>query len=410
MSRANIFVGLEIGTSKICAIVGEAKPDGSVRILGVGQVPSRGVRKGEIVDFETASQCVKDAIADAEEKSDVTIGNVYLAISGSHISSFNNRGSIVIPEDQDEIEEQDLDSVRAAAAEVSIPSQNSFMHSILQHYYVDGQENVLKPVGLLGRTLDADFHIVHGIRNRIQNTIRCVKELDIEVDDVVFSPLAAAQVVIDQNQKNLGALLIDIGGGTSDYILYVNGAVKQSGTIALGGDHITNDISMGLHLPIARAEKLKVEEGSVILGNCRPGETVALKDESRFVGKEVEREMLNTIINLRVRETFELLKRKLQQQENYLDYLGAGIFITGGCSMLRGIDHLAEEVFDVPVHIGRAQSMAGVTSAVENPQFSTAIGLIKYAQAVALDKPRGFFGKLKQKLPRFLSLFLFFVS
>ncbi len=410
MARANIFVGLEIGTSKICAVVGESRTDGSLRILGVGQVPSRGVRKGEIVDFETATQCVKDAIAEAEDKSDVTVGSVFLAITGSHISSFNNRGSVMIPEDQEEIEDSDLDNVRAAAAEVSIPSQNAFIHSILQHYYVDGQEGVLNPVGMLGRKLDADFHIVHGIRTRIQNAIRCVKELDVEVEDAVFSPLASAQVVLDHHQKNLGALLIDIGGGTTDYIVYVDGAVKQSGTLALGGDHITNDISMGLRLPIARAEKLKVEEGSVILGNCLPGETVVLQDESGFVGKEVERETLNTIIHMRVRETFDLLKRKLQQQDNYLDYLGAGIFITGGCSLLKGIDHLAGEVFELPVHIARAQSMAGVKSAIENPQLAAAIGLIKYAQAIHMDKPRGWISRLKQKLPRFLGLLLFFIS
>jgi cell division protein FtsA len=399
MGRDNIIVGLEIGTSKICVVVGESKPDGSVRILGVGQTPSRGVRKGEIVDFETAGKCVREAIADAEEKSDVMIESVYLGITGSHISSFNNRGVVQITGEQDEIGDEDCENVRTNAKEVSIPSQNYFLHTILQHYYVDGQDGVLNPIGMMGSKLEADFHIIHGIGTRVKNAIRCIREIPLEVEDVVFNPLAAAQVVLTQNQKTLGALMIDIGGGTTDYILYVDGAVKQSGVLAVGGDHITNDISMGLRIPMAKAEKLKTEEGSVILGNCLPGETVLLKDECGFAGKEIERETLNTIIHMRVRESLELLKRELDR-EPFLDFIGAGVFITGGCSMLRGIDHLASEIFGMPVHAVHAQQMSGLTSAFENPQLATAIGLIKYAQAVETDRPGGWLDKIKKKVSR----------
>ncbi len=401
MGKDSIIVGLEIGTSKICVVVGESKPDGSIKILGVGLAPSRGVRKGEIVDFETAQKCVHEALVDAEEKSDVMIQSVFVGITGSHIGSFNNRGVVQVPEDQEEIMDFDCENVRGAAREVSIPSQNAFIHSILQHYYVDGQDGVLSPVGMIGSKLEADFHIIHGIGNRIKNTIRCVREIPLEVEDVVFNPLAAAQVVLNQNHKNLGALVVDIGGGTADFLVYVDGAVKQSGVLAIGGDHITNDISMGLRIPMARAEKLKVEEGSVILGNSLPGETISLKDDHGFAGKEIERETLNTIIHLRVRELFELLKRTLLQHENYLDYLGAGVFLTGGTSQLKGIDHLVGELFELPVHITHAQTMSGLTSAFENPQFSTAIGLIKYAQAVQMDKPSGWLSRIKKKLPLF---------
>jgi cell division protein FtsA len=303
----------------------------------------------------------------------------------------------VLPEEHDEIDEQDIEDVKISAREVSIPAQNAFLHSIIQHYHVDGQNGVLNPVGMLGEKLEADFHIIHGVRNRIQNTIRCVKELPLEVEDVVFSALASAQVVLTQHQKNLGALVIDIGGGTTDYILYVDGAVKQSGILAVGGDHITNDISMGLRIPMTRAEKLKIEEGSVTLGNCLPGETILLKDDSGFAGKEVEREILNTIIHMRLRESLELLKRQLDE-ESFINFTGAGIFITGGCSLLNGIDHLAEEIFEMPAHVAHAQTMSGLTSAFENPQFSTAIGLIKYAQAVQADRPRRSFGRIFGKL------------
>jgi len=397
MASNNLTVGLEIGTSKICVVVGESRPDGTIKILGVGQTPSRGVRKGEIVDFETAMKCVHEAVVDAEQKSDVMIRSVFVAVAGSHFQSFNNRGCVTLPEDRDEIDEQDVEDVKINAREVSIPAQNAFLHSIIQHYHVDGQDGVLSPVGMLGQRLEADFHIIHGVRTRIQNSIRCVKELPLDVEDVVFGALASAQVVLTQHQKDLGALVIDMGGGTTDYILYVDGAVKQSGCLGIGGDHITNDISMGLRIPMARSEKLKVEEGSCTLGNCLPGETILLKDDSGFAGKEIERETLNTIIHLRVREAFDLLKRGLEE-EPFLNYLGAGVFVTGGCSLLNGIDHLAEEVFEMPAHIAHAQTMSGLTSASENPQLSTAIGLIKYAQAVQSDRPRrgirGIFGKI----------------
>ncbi len=400
MSREDFIVGLEIGTSKVCAVVAEGRMDGTIKIYGIGQAPSRGVRKGEIVDFETAGKCVREALADAEEKSDVMIGSVYLAVTGGHIDGFNNRGSINIPEDRDEICEEDFDEVQAAAREVSIPAPNQFLHSILQHYYVDGQDGVLNPIGMMGRVLEADFHIIHGVGNRIKNSIRCVKELDIVVEDVVFSPLASAQVVLDHNQKSLGALVLDIGAGTTGYVLYADGGIKHSGCLAVGGDHITNDISLGLRIPMARAEKLKVDEGSVVLGESMPGERIVLKDETGFAGKEVEREMLNTIIHCRVRETFNLVKKQLDASGAQLDFLGAGVQLTGGCSMLRGIDDLAQEIFGLPVHITCVKgTMSGPTSAFENPQYSCAIGLVKYAQAMTagIRRPsfmKRFFGRL----------------
>ena len=395
MAKEDIIVGLEIGTSKVCAVVGECRRDGTIKILGVGQTPSRGVRKGEIVDFDTAGKCVREALADAEDKSDVQINSVYLAVSGGHIESFNNRGSVNIPEDREEICDEDYEEVQAAAREVSIPPANTFLHSILQHYYVDGQDGVLNPIGMMGRKLEADFHIIHGVGTRIKNTVRCVKELDLEVEDVVFAPLASAQVVLDLNQKSLGALVIDMGGGTTGYVVYVDGAVKQSGCLAIGGDHIANDLSLGLRIPMAKALKLKHDEGSVVLGHARPGETVVLRDETGFAGKEVEREMLHTIIHCRVRETFELIKREIDTM-HCTEFLGAGLLLTGGCSQIQGVSQLAEEVFGMPVHVTHAQTVSGVTSAFENPQFSTAIGLIKYAQAMRPERPRGWFGRFRR--------------
>ena len=398
MSRENIAVGLEIGTSKVCVAVADIRPDGSLRVLGVGQAPSIGIRKGEIVHLESAHKCVRDALADAEQKSDVSIRSVYVGITGGHIASFNNRGVVELPEERDEIDDEDLEDVKQNARDVNIPAQNAFLHAIIQHYYVDGQDGVLTPVGMLGNKLEADYHIVHGVRTRVQNTIRCVKEVPLEVEDVVLNSLASAQVVISQNQKNLGVLVIDIGGGTIDYLVYVEGAIKQSGVLAVGGDHITNDISMGLRITIARAERLKIDEGSAVLGNCLPGETLFLPPEPGFAGREIERETLNTIIHSRLREAFELLKRRLEA-EPYLRYLGAGAVITGGCSLIHGINHLAEDVLGLPVQPMQPPPMQGITSALANPQFSTVLGLIKYAEMAQLEQPAtSMWARLKGRL------------
>jgi cell division protein FtsA len=398
MARDDIHVGLEIGTTKVCAVVAECREDGEVRLLGVGETPSRGVRKGEIVDFENASNCVREALSDAEEKSDVEIKSVWLAVTGSHIHSFNNRGSAAIPEESGEITEEEIQEVEYKAKEISLPKENAILHSIIQHYYVDGQEGVLNPVGMLGTRLEADFHIIHGVTNRIQNSIRCVKECHIEVEDVVVSSLASAQVVLGQHQKESGALVVDIGGGVTDYIVYLDGAVRHSGVLAVGGDHITNDISIGLRIPITRAEKLKVEEGSALLGKSLPGEKIVLKNDTGFSGKEVEREMLNMIIHARLEELFMLLRKRFAGEVPE-SLLGAGVMLTGGCSMIRGIRDVAESVFDMPVHLTRAQAVSGPTSAFENPQFSTCIGLAKYAQAVRSEMPEeSFLGRFFSKV------------
>ena len=387
MARDDIVVGLEIGTTKICVVVAEDQDDGTIKILGVGQVPSRGIRKGEIVDFDTAQQCLHDAVVDAEQKSDIEIDNVFVGITGSHILSFNSRGIVMVPEERGEIDEEDIANVKNSAIEVSIPAENSFLHQILQHYYIDDREGVLNPIGIFGSKLEADYHIIHGIRNRIHNTLRCVRELPLSVADIVLNGLASAQVVLDQEQKNLGALVLDIGGGTTDYVLYHDGAVRQSGVLAVGGDHITNDISMMLKIPMARAERLKIDEGSVILGRSIPGEKVLLKDETGFAGREIEREKLNMIIHLRMKETFELLLKRLEDDPKF-EMVGAGVHITGGCSLLKGIDDLATEVFGMETTLTHAHTMAGITSAFQNPQYSTAIGLVKYAQAVRSEIPQ----------------------
>jgi len=393
MAKSTFYVGLEIGTSKICVVVGEAKSDGAIKILGVGQAPSRGVRKGEIIDFETAQTCLHDALVRAEDRSDVMIQNVYLAVTGSHVESLNNRGTITLPDDQGEINEEDLEEVKEIARDVAIPQQNVFLHSIIRHYFVDGQEKVLNPVGMLGKRLEADYHIIHGIRTRIQNTIRCVREIDLEVEDVVFGPIASAQVVLNADSKKRGALVIDIGGGTSDYVLYADGAVAQSGSLGVGGDHITNDISLVLKIPLSKAEKLKVEEGSAIYLPEQDGDIVKMEDDPHFAGRQIDRGLLNQIIHARLREHIEHHRETLARTGD-LDRVGAGLYLTGGTSRLDGIDTLAEEVFEMPVHRSNVTAMSGRTATFENPQYATPIGLIRYAQILDSERPKG--GKLSK--------------
>ena len=386
MAKSKIYAGLEIGTSTICVVVGEVLGNGSIKILGVGQAPSRGVRKGEIVDFETAQTCLNDALVEAEEKSDVEISNVYLAVSGSHIESLCNKGSIRIPEVDgvNEISEEDLDEVREIARDIKLPPENVFLHSIIRDYYVDGQEGVQNPVGRQGQVVEADYHIIHGIKTRLQNTIRCVREIPINVEEVVFSPIAAAQVMLKRDDKDRGALLIDIGGGVTDYVMYTGGSVAQSGCIGVGGDHITNDISVVMKIPLTRSEKLKIDHGCALPENDEDS-SIVLDDDPLKSGLEIDKELLNQIINARATEIFEQLKDRITKHDN-LDTLGAGVFLTGGASKLKDIDKLAEDILGLPVSLASISSMSGASAPFENPQLATAMGLIRYAQMIESDK------------------------
>jgi cell division protein FtsA len=387
MAKSTIYVGLEIGTSKICVVVGEVRADDSIKILGVGQAPSRGVRKGEIVDFENAQACLHDALVRAEDRSDVMINNVFLAITGAHVESFNNRGKMRIPEEQGEITGEDLEEVKEIARDVDIPQENVFLHSIVRDYFVDGQEKVNQPAGMFGKVLEADYHIIHCIKTRVQNTIRCVREIPLDVEDVVFSPCASAQVVLTQEHKDRGALLIDIGGGTTDYVMYHGGSISSSGCIGVGGDHITNDISVVMKIPLTKAERLKVKYGSATLSEEPDPEPIIIDDDPQLAGREIDGELLNEIINARMSETLERLREQLSD-DGELAALGAGVFLTGGCSKLRGLDRLTEQIFNLPVSRGNIDSMSGASAAFENPQYSTPMGLIRYAQIMEANRPR----------------------
>lgn len=384
MARSTIYAGLEIGTSKICVVVGEVKKDGAIKILGVGQAPSRGIRKGEIIDAEIAQTCLNDAILRAEDRSDVMIRNVFLGVTGSHIESLNHAGVYRLPPDQNQITEDDLEDVREIACNVDIPQNHVFLHRIARKYGVDGQEQVRSLIGRTAERLEAEFHIIHGVRSRVQNSIRLVRQVPLEVEDVVFLPIAAAQVVLNKEAKQHGSLMIDFGGGTADYVLYTEGMLTASGSIPLGGDHITNDISMCFQIPHARAERLKVEEGSAVYADTEPGETIRVEDENGMFVGEVERALLNEVIHLRTREIFEQIRERCA---GHLGRLGAGVYLTGGVSQMRGIEQVARDVFHVRITRAGSSPAGGVAATYENPCYSAPIGLIRYAQLMDAEKP-----------------------
>jgi cell division protein FtsA len=364
--------------------VGEAKRDGAIKILGVGQAPSRGVRKGEIVDFDKVQTCLNDALVRAEDRSDVMIRNVFLGVTGSHIESLNNRGCHRLAEDQSEITEDDVEEAKEIARNVAIPQQNVFLHSVTRQYIVDGQEAVRQPIGREARTLEADYHIIHGVRGRIQNAIRCVREIPLEVEDVVFNPIAAAQVVLNREAKHQGALMLDFGAGTVDYVLYEDGMVTASGCVPLGGDHISQDIAQAFQMPHGRAERLKIDEGSVFYEDVSASEMIRVEDDNGMHVGDVERGFLNEVIFLR---TQEILTQVRGRVEDHLGKLAAGVYITGGVSLMKGVDAVAKEVFGLKITKAGSAPVSGVTATFENPQYSAPIGLIRYAQILDSEKP-----------------------
>lgn len=379
MAKALLHVGLEIGTSKVAAVIAETRSDGLLRIIGTGESLSRGVRKGEIIDLGKITLCLNDAVSEAEEKADREIGDVTAAVTGAHLDSINNRGGIQIPEDRDEIEDEDIQDVEQSALDVTIPSGNVFLHNMVQRYYVDGQE-AASPLGMVGRKLEADFHIVHGTKTRIQNNLRCIREANLRPATVVMSAVASAQAVTEQSDRDSGVLVIDIGGGVTDYILFRDGAVRHSGVLAVGGDHITNDISIGLRVPTKLAEKLKIEHAEVAPASLSARGMVDVEDTT-FAGGQVERRVLNLVTEARAREIFTLLRRRLNF-EKHAQFVGGGVLITGGTSELKGIASLASDVFGIPARVALPKPIMGPSSLFESPRFSTVVGLVLYAQAL----------------------------
>jgi cell division protein FtsA len=389
---ASLIVGLEIGTSKICAAVGEVNAAGALNVIGLGQSRSRGVRKGEIADAPVADEDVRNAIVEAEQMADVEIRSVYLGVSGGHIRGFNNRGVHPVVSADREIMEEDVQDVIKNAKAINLPAQNHVLHAIRQHFLVDGQDGILNPVGMLGARVEVDVHVVHGNFNRLQNPIRVVKGLQLEVEAIVFNGLASSLALLSNEQKEMGALVIDLGGGTTNYAVYADGIIKHTGVLAVGGDHVSNDLAYGLKVPLGRAEHLKIEHGAAVADDSVKGQTVTISNELGLPMKTVNLEHLRRVMSLRLEEIFQLIEQDIARA-GLLDYLRAGVFLCGGGARIPGILKLAENVFQLSASLGRANSISGIKSALDQPEFATAIGLVKFGSFQQKKRAAGgFFG------------------
>ena len=396
--QSSVIVGLEVGTSKICAVVGEVNDDGGLNIIGVGQARSRGVRKGEITDAAIGTEDIRNAVVEAEQMADVEVRSVYLGVSGGHLRGFNNRGVHPVVSADREISDEDVQDAVKNAKAINLPAENHVVHVIRQHFRVDGQDGIQNPVGMLGAKVEVDVHVVHGNFNRLQNPIRAVKSLQLEVEDIVFNGLASSLALLGSEQKELGALVIDLGGGTTEYVVCADGIVKHTGLLAAGGDHISNDLAYGLKVPLSRAERLKIEYGSALVDDGVKGQTVTLTNSHGLAERSINLEHLRRIMSLRVEEIFRLIAQEIGQT-GLLDYLRAGVFLCGGGARIPEIQKLAEQIFGLPVSLGKTNSISGLKSALDQPEFATAIGLVKFGSFQTKKRAgRSGLGGIKKKV------------
>ena len=368
-------VALEIGTTRVRAVVGEGQEFGPIVIRGVGECLSRGVRKGEIVHFDNALACVKAVLEMAEEQSQVTINQVHLLVSGGHVQSLVNRGVVPVVGSSGEITQEDVNRATTLAKAVSLPHDREVLHTICQHFFVEGQTGIINPVGMEGQKLGVDMLIIHAIRSRVRNSVRVLKSAHVEVQDVAFSGLCSALAVLTAEQKASGVIVIDLGGGSTSFVAYADECIARAGCFAVGGDHITNDIALGLSIPLAQAERLKLESGNALLDHDVRGTTVSVVAEGGFQGKFVRLVDLDTIVNARIEEILNMVKMALQE-DKLLPVAGAGVILTGGGSRLRSITPLAEQVFGVPCRIGEPRDFEGEIAM--NQDYAAVLGLLRY--------------------------------
>ena len=376
-SSQSLIVGLEIGTSKVCAVVGERGADGAMNIVGIGQCKSKGVRKGEIVDPQQAEADVRDALAEAEQMADVTIRSVVLGVSGNHIQGFNNRGVHPVVSADREITDQDVREVVENATVVNLGSDREKLHAIRQHFYLDGRAGIPNPVGMSGTRLEVDMHVISGSFDRLRNAVRVVKNMQIDVDDLAFNGLASSLALLSNDQKELGTLVIDMGAGTTDYALYYKGIVRHTGVLAVGGDHISNDIAHGLKVPLRRADKLKLEYGTAIAEGAAPGQTLTINNDLGLPLATVNLDHLRRIMSLRLEEMFEIIAQDIHRA-GLLEHLRGGVQLCGGTANVPHLTELAERIFGVTVTLGTADGISGLTSSIKQPEFATGIGLVKF--------------------------------
>ncbi len=371
--QKNLIVGLDIGTSKIVAIVAEIQPEGRLEIIGMGQAPSRGLKKGVVVNIESTVNAIQRALEEAELMADCKIREVYTGIAGSHIRSINSHGMVAIKDK--EVNQTDVDRVIETARAVIIPTDQQVLHILTQEFIIDGQEDVREPLGMSGVKLEVKVHIVTGAISAAQNIIKCVRRCGLEVRDLVLQPLASSMAVLSEDEKDLGVCLVDIGGGTTDIAVFTGGAIRHTAVIPIAGDQITNDVAMALRTPTADAEDLKVKYGCALRQLADAKEMIEVLGVGDRPARQLSRQTLAEVIEPRVEELYSLVQAELRRS-GFEELLSSGIVITGGSSAMEGMAELGEEVFHMPVRLGMPQYVGGLAEVVRNPRFATAVGLL----------------------------------
>ena len=379
------IAALEIGTSRTVICVGESNENGRLRITGVGTYPSTGVRKGQITDLAQAGVGVESAARQAESQADVNIWQVLLAISGGHIQAAVNTGMATIRSGDRVVSKEDIDEVTENAQAVQIDADRQVLHTITQSFTVDDQQGIVKPEGMRCNMLTLNVMAVHGLKNRIDNAVSVAKSVQIDVSDVAFSGICAALAVLTPEQKRNGVVLVDLGGGTTNYIAYCNNVISAVGCIAVGGDHVTNDIALAFNIPLNRAEEVKRAEGCALLDPETSGRRVVLSADVGFEERLLSCKALHTVINARMDETFRLLRSKLDEA-GVLPHLGAGVILTGGGAYLRKVSDLAQRVFGLPCRIGLPTNVDGLDKVEQPAALSTAAGLVLYGKMTYEDR------------------------
>ena len=370
----NLVVGLDIGTSKIVAIVGEVRPDGMLEVIGMGMHVSSGMKKGMVVNIEAAVSAIQRALEEAELMADCKISEVYTGIAGSHIRSMNSSGMVKIKEK--EVTQADVDRVLETASSISLPADQQKLHVLEQAFSIDGQDGIKKPLGMSGMRLDVEVHIITGAVAAVQNIMKCIHRCGLEVNELILQPLASSRAVLAEDEMELGVCLVDIGGGTTDIAVFTGGAIRHTAVIPIAGDQITNDIAMALRTPTQDAEDIKIRHGCALRQLANQG-TIEVPGVGERTARMLSRQTLSEVIEPRVEELYSLVQAELHRS-GYEDLLSSGIVITGGSSAMQGMVELGEEIFHMPVRLGIPRYVGGLSDVVKTPRMATGVGLLLY--------------------------------
>ena len=369
----NLLVGLDIGTSKIIAMVAEITNDGRMEIIGLGQHPSRGLKKGVVINIESTVNSIQRALEEAELMADCKIKDVITGIAGSHIKSFNSHGMVAIKDK--EVSQADVDRVVETAKAVNIPMDQQILHVLTQEFIIDGQEDVREPLGMSGIRLEVKVHIVTGAVSAAQNIMKCVRRCGLETRELILQPLASAMAVLTDDEKDLGVCLVDIGGGTTDIAVFTQGAIRHTAVLPIAGDQITNDIAMALRTPTQDAEDLKISHGCALAKLVHAGDMIEVPGVAERPSRQLSRQTLADVVEPRVEELYSLIQSELRRS-GFEELLSSGVVLTGGSSAMAGMVELAEEVFHMPVRLGLPSYAGGLAEVVRNPRYATGLGLL----------------------------------